>query len=133
MYMYRHTWRIPQNCHLLLQTLVQELRITNQVMYLSPPVEQVRQHLTEELFSWEESILKLPRIQHSRYQVILVYNHFHKSTSKYVRKVFIQLKQMYNSLQNFLLGDSTTRIRTDHNLQEPSAQAAGQHGTGQGL
>ncbi len=54
---------------LVFQTLVQELRITNQVMYLAPPLEQVRAHLASELFTWEENILKLPRIQHSRYQV----------------------------------------------------------------
>ena len=54
---------------LCLQTLVQELRITNQLMYLSPPVEETRQHLTGDLFSYIENILKLPRIQHSRYQV----------------------------------------------------------------
>lgn len=49
--------------------MVHELRITNQVMYLGPPVEDVRQSLMMELFSWESIILALPRITHARYQV----------------------------------------------------------------
>ena len=51
--------------------MVHELRITNQVMYLGPPVEDVRQSLMMELFSWESIILALPRITHARYQVSL--------------------------------------------------------------
>ena len=51
------------------QKLVHELRITNQVMYLNPPLEDARFNLFQELFSWESLVLTLPRIQHSRYQV----------------------------------------------------------------
>jgi len=50
------------------QKFVHELRITNQVMYLNPPVEQVRVNVFGELYSWEANILTLPRITHSRYQ-----------------------------------------------------------------
>jgi dynein heavy chain 1 len=49
--------------------LVHELRITNQLMYLNPPLENARFNLFQELFAWEQVILTLPRIQHSRYQV----------------------------------------------------------------
>ncbi|KAL3873221.1 hypothetical protein ACJMK2_036362 [Sinanodonta woodiana] len=48
---------------------VHELRITNQELYLSPPIEEARVHLMQELFGWEAIITSLPRIQHSRYQV----------------------------------------------------------------
>jgi len=51
------------------QKFVHELRITNQVMYLNPPVEEVRVSVIGELYSWEANILTLPRITHSRYQV----------------------------------------------------------------
>ena len=38
-------------------------------MYLGPPIEEARMNLMQELFSWENTILSLPRMQHSRYQV----------------------------------------------------------------
>lgn len=47
-----------------------ELRITNQTMYLHPPIEWTRQEIVHELFAWEQVILGLSRIQHSRYQVV---------------------------------------------------------------
>jgi dynein heavy chain 1 len=52
-----------------IKQMLHELRITNQVMYLGPPVEDVRQSLMMELFSWENVIRTLPRISHARYQV----------------------------------------------------------------
>jgi dynein heavy chain 1 len=48
---------------------VHELRITNQVMFLHPPLEAARFNIMHDLFNWEAIILSLPRIQHSRYQV----------------------------------------------------------------
>ena len=52
-----------------LQALVHELRITNQVMYVNPAVEDAQYQLLQELFAWEAIVTMLPRIQHSRYQV----------------------------------------------------------------
>jgi hypothetical protein len=52
-----------------LQKYVHELRITNQVMYLNPPIEEVRVSILGELYSWEANIITLPRISHARYQV----------------------------------------------------------------
>lgn len=52
-----------------IKQMLHELRITNQVMYLGPPIEDVRQSLMMELFSWESIIRSLPRISHARYQV----------------------------------------------------------------
>ncbi|XP_074643936.1 cytoplasmic dynein 1 heavy chain 1-like isoform X2 [Tubulanus polymorphus] len=52
-----------------IKSLIHELRITNQLMYLNPPLEDARFNLLQDLFLWEAIIVKLPRIQHSRYQV----------------------------------------------------------------
>ena len=50
--------------------MLHELRITNQTMYLHPPVEGARELLHQDMFAWEAVILQLPRIRHSRYQVV---------------------------------------------------------------
>lgn len=50
--------------------MVHELRITNQVIYLNPPIEDCRYKLYQEMFSWKMVILSLPRIQSQRYQVL---------------------------------------------------------------
>lgn len=48
---------------------VHELRITNQQMHLHPSIEVAQQDLMMQLAAWENIVLCLPRIQHSRYQV----------------------------------------------------------------
>lgn len=53
-----------RNCY-----VVHELRITNQVIYLNPPIEDCRYKLYQEMFAWKMVILSLPRIQSQRYQV----------------------------------------------------------------
>lgn len=60
---------IPLNNPLFNQNVVHELRITNQVIYLNPPIEDCRYKLYQEMFSWKMVILSLPRIQSQRYQV----------------------------------------------------------------
>ena len=57
------------NVRMYFQTFVHELRITNQLIYVNPPVEEARVNIMQELFSWEAIIASLPRIKHSRYQV----------------------------------------------------------------
>ncbi|XP_070608209.1 cytoplasmic dynein 1 heavy chain 1 isoform X1 [Erythrolamprus reginae] len=52
-----------------IKNVVHELRITNQVIYLNPPIEDCRYKLFQELFAWKTIILSLPRIQSQRYQV----------------------------------------------------------------
>ncbi|XP_072172912.1 cytoplasmic dynein 1 heavy chain 1-like [Diadema setosum] len=49
--------------------LIHEIRITNQVMYLSPPVEEARYQLMQQLFAWEGIIINQRRLESSRYQV----------------------------------------------------------------
>ncbi|XP_047193613.1 cytoplasmic dynein 1 heavy chain 1 isoform X1 [Scophthalmus maximus] len=52
-----------------IKNVVHELRITNQVIYLNPPIEDCRYMLYQEMFAWKMVILSLPRIQSQRYQV----------------------------------------------------------------
>lgn len=54
--------------------MAHELRITNQLIYVNPPVEESRVNIMQELFGWEAVITSLPRIRHSRYQVTDAYN-----------------------------------------------------------
>ncbi|XP_064484606.1 dynein heavy chain, cytoplasmic-like isoform X2 [Ornithodoros turicata] len=52
-----------------IQTLVHEVRITNQEMYISPSIEECRLGLLQQLFAWENVVLSQQRIQSTRYQV----------------------------------------------------------------
>ncbi|XP_073783095.1 cytoplasmic dynein 1 heavy chain 1 isoform X2 [Danio rerio] len=52
-----------------IKNIIHELRITNQVIYLNPPIEDCRYRLYQEMFAWKMNILSLPRIQSQRYQV----------------------------------------------------------------
>ena len=56
------------------QILKHEILIQNQVLFIQPPVERVREHLISELHIWVGIITLLPRIQSSRYQVGTVRN-----------------------------------------------------------
>lgn len=51
-----------------LQTLVHEIRIRNQLMYLDPPIEHARGSWWSQLHDWLSTICHLPRIQSSRYE-----------------------------------------------------------------
>ena len=48
---------------------VHEIRITNQTMYLHPPLAEGRCKLLEQLLAWEAIVTSQPRIQSSRFQV----------------------------------------------------------------
>jgi len=51
--------------------LKMELRMTQQTLWAFPPVEDIRQQLLTKLFAWEAIITLQPRIQSSRYQVLI--------------------------------------------------------------
>ncbi|KAI8328287.1 dynein heavy chain [Blakeslea trispora] len=51
-----------------LQTLIHEIRIRNQLMYLDPPIEQARTSWWFQLHDWLAVVCHLPRIQSSRYE-----------------------------------------------------------------
>uniref|UniRef100_A0A0X3P013 Dynein heavy chain, cytoplasmic n=1 Tax=Schistocephalus solidus TaxID=70667 RepID=A0A0X3P013_SCHSO len=69
-----------------------ELRITNQQMHLYPSIEVATQDLFNELASWQNIILNLPRIQHSRYQVGL--------------NTEVESRKLYRNLISTLCADS---------------------------
>lgn len=46
-----------------------EIRITNQVIYVSPSIEEARYNLMQQLFAWQNVILTLNRIESTRYSV----------------------------------------------------------------
>ncbi|GAA5826137.1 hypothetical protein JCM11251_007177 [Rhodosporidiobolus azoricus] len=54
---------------LTLKTLVHEIRIQNQVIYLDPPVEQARADWYRQLQVWLGVVCGLTRIQSSRYEI----------------------------------------------------------------
>lgn len=55
-----------------MQVVRHEIRITNQVLYLNPPVEHTRSQLLLQLHQWLGILTSLPRIQSSRYTVCAI-------------------------------------------------------------
>ncbi|XP_074612492.1 cytoplasmic dynein 1 heavy chain 1-like isoform X2 [Acropora palmata] len=64
-----------------IQVLRHEILIQNQVLFIQPPVEKVREHLITELHVWVGNITLLPRIQSSRYQVGLERDEYETDTT----------------------------------------------------
>lgn len=52
-----------------LKTIVHEIRIQNQVIYLDPPIEQARASWYRQLHQWLGIVCGLSRIQSSRYEI----------------------------------------------------------------
>lgn len=52
-----------------IQTVVHEVRITNQTMYLYPSIEEARFQIMQQLFAWQAIVTSQQRLQSSRYQV----------------------------------------------------------------
>ena len=46
-----------------------DIRITNQIMYLHPSIEDCRYNILQQLFSWQAVVTSQNRIQSTRYQV----------------------------------------------------------------
>jgi hypothetical protein len=55
--------------HMTVQSLVHEIRIQNQVIFLDPPIEHARAHWIKELHEWFGVVCRLRRIQSSRYEI----------------------------------------------------------------
>lgn len=49
--------------------LVHEVRITNQIMYLYPSVDEARVHILQQLYAWQAVVTSQTRLQSTRYQV----------------------------------------------------------------
>lgn len=52
-----------------IQKMVHEIRITNQLMYVHPSIEEARYSLLQQFFAWQNVILTQNRIESTRYQV----------------------------------------------------------------
>ncbi|KAL0969613.1 hypothetical protein UPYG_G00229830 [Umbra pygmaea] len=88
-----------------IKNVVHELRITNQVIYLNPPIEDCRYKLYQEMFAWKTVILSLPRIQSQRYQVGVHYEL--SEEEKFYRNALTRmpdgpaaLEEAYNSVKD---------------------------------
>nr|XP_024214265.1 dynein heavy chain, cytoplasmic isoform X3 [Halyomorpha halys] len=51
------------------QTVTHEVRITNQIMYLYPSIEEARFQIMQQLFQWQAVVTSQQRLQSSRYQL----------------------------------------------------------------
>ncbi|VDK17416.1 unnamed protein product [Anisakis simplex] len=72
-----------------LQPIVLEMRVTSQVMYVSPSIEQARAHLLDQLLAWQSIVISQPRISSTRFQLALVRD----STDTTYRDVLARLPQ----------------------------------------
>uniref|UniRef100_A0A8R1U2J5 Dynein heavy chain, cytoplasmic n=1 Tax=Onchocerca volvulus TaxID=6282 RepID=A0A8R1U2J5_ONCVO len=73
----------------VLQPIVLEMRVTSQVMYVSPSIEQARAHLLDQLFAWQSVVTNQPRISSTRFQLTLTKG----STEATYRDVLAHLPQ----------------------------------------
>ncbi|XP_044735865.1 dynein heavy chain, cytoplasmic isoform X10 [Chrysoperla carnea] len=71
-----------------IQTVVHEVRITNQVMYLYPSLEDARFQIMQQLFAWQAIVTSQVRLQSSRYQVGL-----DRPTTQTYRNILTKLPQ----------------------------------------
>lgn len=71
-----------------IQIVIHEVRITNQIMYLYPSIEEARFQIMQQLFAWEAIVLSQTRLQSSRYQVGL-----DRPTSQTYRNLLTKLPQ----------------------------------------
>lgn len=75
---------------------IHEMRLTQQVMYLSPTVEEARQNLLQQLFAWEAIITTQQRVSSTRYQVSLEA----KPTEQTYRHLLSKLPEGQSSLES---------------------------------
>ncbi|XP_042240101.1 dynein heavy chain, cytoplasmic-like isoform X4 [Homarus americanus] len=66
--------------------VVQEVRITNQTMYMHPTIEEARYQIMQQFFSWQAIVTSQNRIQSTRYQVGL-----DRPTAQVYRNLLIKL------------------------------------------
>ncbi|XP_039279680.1 dynein heavy chain, cytoplasmic [Nilaparvata lugens] len=71
-----------------IQVMIHEVRITNQIMYLFPSIEEARLQIIQQMFQWEAIVTSQIRLQSSRYQVGL-----DKPTSQTYRNLLGKLPQ----------------------------------------
>ena len=60
---------LPSSSNLILKPMIHEILLSNQVLFVNPPLEQSRIYWIHTLQTFISIAMKLPRIQSSRYQV----------------------------------------------------------------
>ncbi|XP_049810823.1 dynein heavy chain, cytoplasmic isoform X2 [Schistocerca nitens] len=78
-----------------IQVMVHEVRITNQIMYLYPSIEEARFQIMQQLFAWQAIVTSQTRLQSSRYQVAL-----DRPSSPTYRNLLTKLPQGCNVLES---------------------------------
>jgi dynein heavy chain 1 len=66
----------------VIRTLLHQIRTSNQLLYVSPPMNDAREQLILELYEYEGIITNQKRIQHSRYQLGIESESEYKTTFK---------------------------------------------------
>lgn len=84
----------------VLQPIVLEMRVTSQVMYINPSIEQARAHLLDQLFAWQSVVTNQPRISSTRFQVkinviSLCFCHCKLSWSA-IADFFLNIRRLYS-------------------------------------
>lgn len=72
-----------------IKTMQLELLIRNQLLYISPSIEDARSHLIAQLFEFASVVTTQKRIQHSRYQVTMEAESEYKMTYKNLLNKFM--------------------------------------------
>ena len=60
----------------VLQPIVLEMRVTSQVMYVNPSIDQAQAHLLDQLFAWQAIVTSQHRISSKRFQVAVFHFSF---------------------------------------------------------
>ncbi|XP_066987022.1 dynein heavy chain, cytoplasmic isoform X2 [Macrobrachium rosenbergii] len=74
--------------------VVQEVRITNQTMYMHPNMEEARYQIMQQFFSWQAIVTSQIRIQSTRYQVGL-----DRPTTEVYRNLLVKLPNDHEYLK----------------------------------
>ncbi|XP_069984451.1 dynein heavy chain, cytoplasmic isoform X3 [Penaeus vannamei] len=74
--------------------VVQEVRITNQTMYMHPTIEEARYQIMQQFFSWQAIVTSQNRIQSTRYQVGL-----DRPTTQVYRNLLIKLPDEHSFIK----------------------------------
>jgi dynein heavy chain 1 len=97
-----------------------EILIKNQVLYVSPSIEDAREHLVSQLYEFGSVITTQKRIQHSRYQVSMEAESEYKMTYKNLLNKFPNGLKLFDcvfgAIEN-ILGQAAEFVKTWLNFQ----------------
>ncbi len=89
-----------------IKNITLEILIKNQVLYVSPSIEDAREHLISQLYEYSSIVTTQKRIQHSRYQVTMEAESEYKITYKNLLNKFQNgvklLEYAFSAIDNIL-------------------------------